>query len=136
MKRLLAALLASASTVASAALPVTTFNDSNKTLNVIEQSPMAPLRIDTRVIFFAHATYNIDLQGIPAGTQAVIIWTVECKDMTEKFTVVSLKLPGDPPIAMYPNDEELAHVHRTKTFNKITNTVHEVMATTLCKEVK
>lgn len=143
MNRLIAAvaLLTLATTASAQKLELTTFNDPVKTIEIVQRDGYMPIRVDSRVYFYAHVTYDTDLQGIPQGTEAIILWGVQCptaqqKKPLERFVVTELKLPDAQPKKMQPHDEAIAVEMQGKPFKEPTSSLHEALLDHICKEVK
>lgn len=141
MKLRLLSLTLLLSSVAHADLLVTGFSDSTKDVEIVQRDSMMPFRIEDRVYFYAHVTYKRELVGIPAGTEALVLWGVNCASLKtggqaqEKTVVIELALPGQSSQKMHPHDEAIATEMREKAFRVPNSGLNEGLVAHICNGV-
>lgn len=120
--------------VATAALPQTAFDGPDASIRVLDTPSNHPLRRGNVITFSAETTLKVSSGVMPAGTEAALIWSIDCSAQTHRILLAAIKAPGQQPVVI--SREQLIETAKETPFISFDDPVSVAVSKSLCANVK
>lgn len=134
MKKIAFALALCLPLIASAALPQTVFDGPEARVKVLDTPGNHPLRRGDMVVFTAETIFKVSDGMVPANTEALLIWSIDCSARMHRILLAMIKAPGEQ--AIFIPQEVLIENAKTTPFVSFADPLSATIAQSLCANVK